>query len=240
MNSIPRTSGIYQIICSVNNKKYVGSAINLRQRWNDHRKLLRYNKHKNQRLQNSWNIHGESSFDFVILEPVVDINKLIEREQHWIDASNSFDDSFGFNISKTAGSSLGVKHDAQYCERISNRNSKEWVGFINPQGQNVTIRSLWKFCNNNGLHFGAMWNLANGKGRTKSHKGWRFNGNNYTRIIKEYSGFVNPNGELMSPIVGIKKFSEENGLNMGKMMLVYQGKRQSHKGWTHIKNKGDG
>ncbi len=38
---IPDTSGVYQIRCKSNGKIYVGSAVNLRARWDTHRRELR-------------------------------------------------------------------------------------------------------------------------------------------------------------------------------------------------------
>lgn len=34
-------AGVYQIINTVNNKKYIGSSIDIYKRWNDHLKALR-------------------------------------------------------------------------------------------------------------------------------------------------------------------------------------------------------
>ena len=39
--SLPHSPGVYQIICVANGKIYIGSAINLRRRWEQHRRLLR-------------------------------------------------------------------------------------------------------------------------------------------------------------------------------------------------------
>ena len=63
-------SGIYQIKNLINNKIYIGSTINLKQRFNDHKKLLRHNKHPNNHLQSSWIKHGESNFVFELIEQV--------------------------------------------------------------------------------------------------------------------------------------------------------------------------
>jgi group I intron endonuclease len=104
----PYLSGIYQIKNSVNNKIYIGSSINLKQRFNDHKKLLRYNKHPNQHLQSSWTKYGESNFEFKILE-LTPINLLLTKEQSYIDLLLSHDRVIGYNISKTAGNTLGTK-----------------------------------------------------------------------------------------------------------------------------------
>ena len=47
-------SGIYCITNRKNGKIYIGSASNLRQRWNGHISDLRKEKHKNRHLQRAW------------------------------------------------------------------------------------------------------------------------------------------------------------------------------------------
>lgn len=42
--------------------------------------------------------------------------------------------------------------------------------FINPQGKLVNIHNLYKFCQENNLDQGNMWNVANGN--AKQYKGW--------------------------------------------------------------------
>lgn len=79
-----KKSGIYCIVNTENQKKYVGSSKNIYQRLQKHRAYLRKNMHENQKLQNSWNKYGESSFQYFILE-FCPIEQLINREQFYID-----------------------------------------------------------------------------------------------------------------------------------------------------------
>lgn len=79
-------SGIYLITNILNDKKYVGSSKNLTKRKYSHFSTLQKNKHPNLHMQNSYNKYGSSAFLFQIIEQVADIDMLIEREQHWIDA----------------------------------------------------------------------------------------------------------------------------------------------------------
>ena len=97
-------SVIYKIRNKINNKIYVGSAINFKNRVKVHKHRLRNNIHHSPRLQNSWNKHGGENFLFEVLE-ICEKDNLINREQYYIDLLNPW-----FNICKIAGSSLGVKH----------------------------------------------------------------------------------------------------------------------------------
>ena len=77
-------AGIYKIINVVNNKFYVGSAVNLSRRKARHFSELRNNRHNNKHLQAAWLKYGEKSFVFVVVEEVADIAKLLEAENVWL------------------------------------------------------------------------------------------------------------------------------------------------------------
>ena len=93
--------GIYQIINTTNNKKYIGSSKHLLRRWNTHKYQLSNQKHSNSKLQRAWNKHGEEAFEFSILEEC-EIEHLILKEQHYLDTIKP-----EYNILKTAYSALG-------------------------------------------------------------------------------------------------------------------------------------
>jgi len=119
-------SGVYKIINKVNNHFYVGSAVNIRQRWNQHKKDLRKNKHHNNILQNAWNRHGEGSFISEPIEFIGDLFELISKEQHYIDLLNP-----EYNINKVAGSRLGMKHSLETRKRMS-KNHADFSDMNNP------------------------------------------------------------------------------------------------------------
>lgn len=114
-------SGVYLIRNKVNEKVYVGSsAKSVKGRIAGHRKELRNGYHGNRHLQAAWNKYGEASFEFKSIcrcEP----EECIEIEQAWIDAYRSAERDFGYNLSPTAGSCLGVKHTEEYCKRNGDR-----------------------------------------------------------------------------------------------------------------------
>jgi len=91
-------SGIYQIKNLINGKIYIGSSNNMIKRFESHKYLLKNNKHFNQHLQNSWNKYGNNVFVFSVLEYVNNINKLIEREQYWINKTKCTNRNIGYNI----------------------------------------------------------------------------------------------------------------------------------------------
>lgn len=105
--------GIYGIYNTVTGDQYVGSAKNFYARKKLHLLHLTQGKHHSIVLQRAWNKYNENTFKFLYLEKVENCEKLIEREQWWIDNSNSV-----YNICKTAGSSLGVKRSKESREKM--------------------------------------------------------------------------------------------------------------------------
>jgi len=92
------SSGIYEILSTINGKRYIGSSINIRTRiLNNHLHELKKGKHKNKYLQNHFNKHGSKVFQFSILELCKE-DVLLEREQYYIDTLNP-----EFNQNKIAG-----------------------------------------------------------------------------------------------------------------------------------------
>lgn len=128
---LPSCAGIYQICCQATGKIYIGSAVNLKKRWSEHRRSLRRGKHANSHLQSAWNKYGEAVFSFAVLE-YTDVSNLLKAEQEWIDSTGCIDKDIGFNIALSAsspgGSNIGV-----------------WEGFIDPDGKDVCIVGLQNF-----------------------------------------------------------------------------------------------
>jgi group I intron endonuclease len=99
--------GIYRITQIGTSRHYVGSAINIRRRWSQHRAQLRSGVHHSVKLQRAWSKHGEDSFEFVLVEVVADRDALLAREQHWIEALAGY--GRGFNSCPIAGRSSGYE-----------------------------------------------------------------------------------------------------------------------------------
>ena len=115
-------SGIYRIRNLINNKFYIGSAVNLNKRKNQHFHYLRNNIHHNKPLQNSFNKHKEENFIFEIMCYCYK-EDLITNEQFYIDKYKPH-----YNICKIAGSSLGRKPTEETILKMKishyNRNYK--------------------------------------------------------------------------------------------------------------------
>lgn len=123
-------TGVYKITNKVNGKLYIGSTAEFfKKRWACHINDLRSGRHKNLHLQRSWDRDGEHNFEFLIVE-YCPPEKCIEREQHYIDLYEPWDDRKGYNKRKVAESNLGIKYNEEIRQknamgRKDKRNSPE-------------------------------------------------------------------------------------------------------------------
>ncbi len=92
-----KKSGIYCIVNCVNDKIYVGSSKNIKIRIANHKNLLIKKKHGNIHLQRAYNKYKLGSFSFEVLE-YCNINKLLGREEYWINFYKSNSNKHGYNM----------------------------------------------------------------------------------------------------------------------------------------------
>lgn len=82
--NIKQLPGIYKISFETSTDTYVGTSLNIRRRLQAH--MVDFRKGKNSpKLQEAWNILGESLMRFEVIEYVDDPVKIYEREQYYID-----------------------------------------------------------------------------------------------------------------------------------------------------------
>ncbi len=98
------TCGIYMIQNKVNNKMYIGQAVDIEDRWGEHRRGLRGGYHPNKHLQNSWKRDGEENFEFSILLECAE-SQLNTFEEYYILELMTYNDRVGYN--KTYGGGSG-------------------------------------------------------------------------------------------------------------------------------------
>jgi group I intron endonuclease len=223
--------GIYKITCTVNNKIYIGSTIDIRKRVLDHVSRLKRNSHSNPYLQNTWNKYGENNFEIHILETCTEL-LLLEVEQRWLNNTRAYDREIGFNITTSA-----------YNVKVT---SKDWV-ITDPNGIKFEITNLGKFCRKHKLNQYGLSHVANG--RANQWKGWTCRKasmsiedwkSSNTRSRKGGTGWdgdwliTYPNGNTKQ-VKSLTHFCKENKLSQGNMSEVADGKRKQHKGFSCIR-----
>lgn len=101
--------GIYKITNLINNKVYIGSSNNLKQRLRQHKSFLKLNQHCNKHLQTSYNKYSSKNFSFNILEIIDDETLLDKKEQYYINLFDSTNNIKGYNKRIIANSNRGRK-----------------------------------------------------------------------------------------------------------------------------------
>lgn len=124
-----KVSGIYQITNLVNGKFYIGSAKYVKSRLSCHLNDLRDGKHDNEYLQYSFIKYGEKAFEFKLIEKC-EFDKLIEREQYWLDKTKCYERHIGYNIRTIANSNLGIKRIIKHTEESKRKIGLKHKGKI--------------------------------------------------------------------------------------------------------------
>ena len=118
--------GVYIIVNIINKKVYVGSTTDsFKNRWKNHRKLLKKGIHPNNYLQNSWNKYTENMFVFSIIECIENTSiYILDREKYYIEFYKATDKKYGYNIVKDP------------VEKIVEQETKDKIS--------QTVKKLWK------------------------------------------------------------------------------------------------
>jgi group I intron endonuclease len=144
--SIWRKSGIYAIRNKQNGKLYIGSTgRTFRIRWKEHRSKLRAGTHWNTPLQAAWNKYGEDGFAFEVLEIITErsAERIIEREQYWLDVHENKPRCSTYNIRPQADSCLGYEMPRERRQEISQRVSDYWQSEQNRNRMSEAMRETW-------------------------------------------------------------------------------------------------
>jgi group I intron endonuclease len=134
-------SGIYAIVNRVNGKRYIGSAVDISQRWRQHTYKLRKNEHPSKHLQSAWNLYGKENFNFIVLEIVSDPRSLTSIEQVYLDAefpeyntNRIAGNMLGFRFSEEAKNIMSIIHTGfRHTEESKKKMSEYWAG--RPRGK---------------------------------------------------------------------------------------------------------
>lgn len=121
-------SCIYLIKNIINLKIYIGKAASFEVRKKEHLRKLKYNKHVNNYLQNSYNKYGEENFTFEILEECEEIS-INEREKYWISYHDSINPKIGYNLMLGGEGGVGTLETRNKQSLSQDHNKKKVYGF---------------------------------------------------------------------------------------------------------------
>ncbi len=237
-----KLSGIYVIRNKINNKIYIGSAVNLQNRFWIHFSKLRANNHVNKHLQASFNKNGENSFTFNLLELVEDKDQLINREQHYIDTLQPH-----YNIAKQAGrppeiewtDEMRVKHSQVMRNRVLPEESKQrMIDALDRGRANYFARPIEERLE----HGRRISEALTGRTLSEEHRkkcAIANLGNKHTEETKQAIREANSNKYIaISPDSvryeindGLLVFGQQYGLDESALASCARGEYKHHKGW---------
>jgi group I intron endonuclease len=200
---LPTTGGIYMLQNTDNGRIYIGQTCNIRCRVRKHFEALRRNKHKNSKLQNSFNTHGENSFAVFVLNENIPNNELDAYEQTWLDMIREYHPEFVYNICFEPNTTRGYKFTDE--QRI--QHSARQKGLI--QSDTHVKRRIASSMET--------------KRKIGSYK-------SVSDKLKKSFDIISPDG-VMYHVCGLIDFAKQHDLSAGPLSMLLNGKLKQHKGW---------
>ena len=194
-----KVAGIYKLTNSLNDRFYIGSAVNLFIRERQHFWHLQSGNHQNNFLQKDYNKCGREAFAFHVIEIVQDATQLISAEQRYLDAY--FDSTrMCYNICPTAYSRLGTTHSPKAKKKMS----KAWT---NERKRKLVLQSkklgLYSMVGKANPFFGKTHSKEAKEKISKAQKGRKHSAEHKAKIqktfLEKYGGAPNK-GKNKTPV----------------------------------------
>lgn len=132
---------VYAFFNKINEKVYIGSSRRLVGRFsNYHRAISKTAKFHSLLLKRVFNKYSKEDFWFLIIEHVKNPEKIVDREQFYLDKYKPFG-ARGYNCAASASSCFGVKHTEETREKCRTRQQGE-KGF-NSRLKNKDIEGIF-------------------------------------------------------------------------------------------------
>lgn len=211
--------GIYKITCLPSGKIYVGSSSDIKTRIRRHFAELSRQCHKNKHLQAAFNLHGKAAFQWEVLEHVVEVKSLQEREQFWLDETQCFKRGIGYNVAVSAENRTLSEETKTKMSEIAKKRPSSYYAYAKALYTGRPISEAQKKQ--------ISKNLAGRKRTEETWAKWREAMGKFKYILSA------PNGEIHETL-NPAQFARENALNVCHIYGMRDGKRKSTKGWKLI------
>jgi len=219
--------GIYAIR-GPNDAVYVGKAKNIKKRWGQHRSHLRSGVHGTPHLQYAWNKYGETAFVFEIVELVDSQERMIVREQFWLDTLfGTMPKGTVYNhatFSQGGGHTKGRKNNDRQIQALIDANKRRiWTPEM--RAESARVRT------------GLKQSRSTIDKRTAKSRGQKRTEEQLTnRVLSRTKGnkytIISPDGTVYQNIVLVGIFANEHGLDGSSLRKMLKGRFRHTKGWT--------
>ena len=241
------TCGIYMIQNKLNNKMYIGQAVDIEDRWGEHRRGLRGGYHHNKHLQNSWKRDGEENFEFTVLLECEE-SDLNMYEEYYIFELMTYDPRVGYN--KNYGGDSGRPTEetrrkiSESCKgkQLSEETRRKLSD--SQKGKYCGEKSYWYGKHRSEEHKRKISEANKGKQLSEEHKRKLSEANKGKQLSEEHKR------KLSKPVVQIdpttnkivkmwesaREADRQEGFTNSKISQCCNGKRKTHKGykWMYL------
>ena len=209
LNIFMSICGIYKITNKINNKKYIGQSIRVKERIAEHKNQLKNNTHHNQYLQNAYNKYGEQNFSYQIICEC-ERDELNDKEIFYIHKYDSFINGYNltpggsFNYTKQIENKIAQydnQHDIQHL-LLSGKKIYEIANDIPCNKQEVKI-----YCRNHNI----IKPISSYNNRETTNTGVRYLTLLSTGVWQYRRTHQNPNNITRTSYIDIKKTIQNKG-----------------------------
>lgn len=112
--------GIYMIINTINNKKYIGQSKDIEKRWKSHKQ-----KSTNIHLRRAISIYGNNAFSYIVIQEIICSKDICQPildalEIFYIQYYGTQKSEYGYNVKP--GGNGGYKLNEESCKKISEKH----------------------------------------------------------------------------------------------------------------------
>lgn len=144
-----KISAVYKIVNTVTGDFYIGSSVNVKRRWKEHRKPSVWKKHPNIPLYQDFQKYGLENFRFQILAPVME-EHLKGVEQDFIEMLNptyNNNRAKGWGVERHKEAQRKYQQSAKGKERVRKSIKNYYNRLCSYKGETLTLNTLsTRFC----------------------------------------------------------------------------------------------
>jgi group I intron endonuclease len=223
--SLDTQSGIYKIINKINGNFYIGSSVNIQNRWNNHIKSA--NGVGKYPIHNAIRKYGIENFEFTILESC-STDELMKKEQKFLDAVVGLPNCY--NIANFAHAPmLGKKHTEKTLLKISKNRT-----LATTEETRYKVGSSWRGKKQPKTMVEKRANALRGRKYTNEHKISLSNGalKRYDADGRQYPSLINTHtGEIIPAGKNFRRMCREKNLPHINLIRIMSDVKKVSYGW---------